>query len=56
MDKTKIAYYILFDSQTNIFELKQTTYDVNQIIDKMVSLNYPQICIEYYKSKQILGN
>jgi predicted phosphodiesterase len=51
-----VINYILFNSQTNVFELKQTTYDVNQIIDKMISLNYPQTCIEYYKLKQILGN
>jgi predicted phosphodiesterase len=51
-----VINYILFDSQTNIFELKQTNYDVNQIIDKMVSLNYPQMCIEYYNSKQIFKN
>ena len=51
-----VINYMLFNSQTNVFELKQTTYDVNQIIDKMVSLNYPQTCVEYYKSKQILGN
>lgn len=51
-----VINYILFDSQTNVFELKHTIYDTNQIINKMSSLNYPRECIEYYKSKQILGS
>jgi len=50
-----VINYALFDSENNTFELKQTKYNINLLLDKMKIDGYPQACIDYYKSKQILN-
>ncbi len=46
--------YILYDDINYLIDLKYLIYDHNLIIDKMISENYPKICIEYYKSKKTM--
>lgn len=44
--------YILWDTDKNEFQFKNITYDVNYVISKMEEMNYPEICINYYKNKK----
>ncbi len=48
-----IEYLIYDDSKNQIF-LKNQLYDHNIIINKLKSESYPEICINYYKNKNIL--
>jgi len=44
--------YILWDTDKNEFQFKNITYDVNYVISKLEGMNYPEICINYYKNKK----
>lgn len=46
--------YLKYDTETNIVELKQYLHDIDKVIDQMKSEKYPQLCIDYYSSKQRL--
>lgn len=44
--------YLILDTKKKSIELKSFTYDINKIIDKMKADKYPEICLEYYLSKE----
>jgi predicted phosphodiesterase len=46
--------YIIYDDSKNQITLKNLLYDHNIIINKLKSESYPEICINYYKNKNIL--
>lgn len=43
--------FILLDTEINKLELKKIEYNTTPLINEMVYKNYPQQCIDYYKSK-----
>jgi predicted phosphodiesterase len=49
-----VANYIIFDVHTTDVQLKSFKFDINIIIEKMIDLNYPDICINYYKNKKTI--
>ena len=49
-----VADYVLLDTNKNQLELRNFTYDVKQVIDKMREEKYPAICLEYYQNKERL--
>lgn len=44
--------YVVADVQKQQLELKSLLYDIDMVINQMVSLGYPQICIDYYLQKK----
>lgn len=48
------AEYIVYDDKKNSIELKSFVYDVDQVIKKMQTENYPQLCVDYYQNKRRL--
>lgn len=46
--------YIIYDDNKNYISLQNHLYDHNIIINKLISESYPEICIEYYRNKNIL--
>ena len=43
--------YIIWETQTNEFKLKQLYFNPNLLINELKSRNFPRICIDYYKNK-----
>jgi predicted phosphodiesterase len=46
--------YLQINTKLNTVELKSFIHDINKVINKMKERKYPQICIDYYLSKEIL--
>lgn len=46
--------YIIYDDMKNHITFRNQLYDHNIIINKLKSESYPEICINYYKNKNIL--
>lgn len=46
--------YCIYDHDKNVFSFHTFIHDINKLISEMKSLNYPEICIEYYKNKEQL--
>jgi predicted phosphodiesterase len=46
--------YIIYDDTQNYITLRNQLYNHNIIINKLKSESYPEICIDYYKNKNIL--
>ena len=44
--------YIKYDTIKKSIELKSFIHDIDKVINKMQSENYPKICIDYYNLKQ----
>ncbi len=50
-----INYIEVIESNQNLcFNLCMMPYDINKVINEMISRNYPTICLNYYRDKQIL--
>jgi putative phosphoesterase len=49
-----VINYIIWDTIKNTFECKSVEYNVDSVIEKMIQLRYPDICINYYKNKKRL--
>jgi len=45
--------YIIYDDTKNYIRLSNQIYDHHIIINKLKSESYPEICIDYYKNKNI---
>ena len=48
-----VSNYIILDEEKNLVELKSFTFDLRLVVDKMEKENYPQLCIDYYRSKKV---
>lgn len=46
--------YLQIDTETNIVELKSFIHDITKVVNEMKIRNYPQICVDYYLSKENL--
>jgi predicted phosphodiesterase len=46
--------YIIYNSENQSFSMKMEKYNHNCVIEKMESESYPKICLDYYRSKNIL--
>ena len=46
--------YLIHDSDNHNIELKSFLFDFDALIKQMENLNYPDICINYYKSKNVI--
>lgn len=47
-----IANYIIYDSESKFIEYKNFTFDIDKVINKMESMGYDPICLNYYKHKK----
>ncbi len=45
--------YSLYDTETKLFEFKEIKYNIEIVINEMISQDYPIHCINYYKEKNI---
>jgi predicted phosphodiesterase len=46
------ANYGLYNHETDSFELRYLTYDIDIVVSEMKNQKYPQICIDYYQNKE----
>ena len=46
--------YIIYNSQDQSFSMKMEKYNHYFVIEKMKSESYPKICLDYYRTKNIL--
>ncbi|SCX94691.1 Predicted phosphodiesterase [Nonlabens sp. Hel1_33_55] len=46
-----IINFLILDTLTGKAEIIDCHHDTGQLISKMVSLNYPKVCLDYYRSK-----
>jgi len=46
-----LAEYVIFDQKSDRVDLKSFVFDINLIINKMIDEGYPELCINYYRSK-----
>lgn len=44
--------YAEYNTNSRVIDLKTIAYDSDIVIDKMIEMKYPKLCIDYYKSKQ----
>lgn len=47
-----IINYMIWDTEKNDFQCFSIKYNVQFVIDKMIEMNYPENCINYYHKKQ----
>lgn len=47
-----IISYSMYNDETNTFSFKEVSYDVDIVINEMISRNYPQVCVDYYLNKK----
>lgn len=47
-----LANYIIWETDTNAFELKFQKYNIDLVISEMRNRNYPIECINYYNDKE----
>lgn len=43
--------FMIYESD-NSFEFRSIIYDIDKVINQMEIMNYPQVCIDYYRHKQ----
>jgi predicted phosphodiesterase len=46
--------YIIYNTENESFSLKMEKYNHKSVIEKMESESYPKICLDYYRTKNIL--
>ncbi len=46
------ACYGVYNHESDAFQLKNFTYDIEIVISEMKARRYPQICVEYYQNKE----
>jgi predicted phosphodiesterase len=46
-----LAEYVVFDQEVNRVDLKSFVFDIDVVINEMIVKGYPEICINYYQSK-----
>lgn len=49
-----VSNYIVIDTETDRVNLKSFKHDISAVIAEMEKLDYPEICMNYYKGKAIL--
>lgn len=47
-----LSCYLKVDTQKKTIELKNFVHDIDKVIKQMEFEKYPQICVDYYKSKK----
>ena len=48
------ASYAIYDDESGTLEMASITFDIDLVINEMRARSYPQICIDYYVSKDRL--
>jgi predicted phosphodiesterase len=46
-----LAEYLIYDQKINKVYLKSFVFDVDHLLNELISNGYPDICIKYYQSK-----
>ena len=46
-----VAEYIIWDTETGGFQLKNTLFQIDLLINEMKLKKFPKVCIDYYKNK-----
>lgn len=49
-----LSCYLKYDTDKNTIEMKNFVHDISKVIQEMESVGYPEICLNYYKSKKLL--
>lgn len=49
-----LSCYLKYDTEKKTIELKNFVHDISKVIDEMVAVGYPEICLDYYRSKKLL--
>ncbi|MES2808655.1 MAG: metallophosphoesterase family protein [Bacteroidota bacterium] len=47
-----VSEYVIWDLETNVFELKHLKFDLSIILNEMISQHFPATCINYYQNKK----
>lgn len=47
-----VSDYVVYDTKSNIIELKSFKNDIDLVINEMQARRYPDLCLEYYKNKK----
>lgn len=50
-----VANYLILDTKRNNVELKSFIFDIQKVISEMEVQKYPEICLNYYKSKKTIN-
>jgi predicted phosphodiesterase len=45
--------YLVYNTEGGKIDLKSTTYNLNLLLSEMENLNYPEECLNYYRSKKM---
>jgi len=48
-----VVNYLIFDSDTQLIQMKYLTYNVDLILNEMKKQQYTEICLNYYLQKEI---
>jgi putative phosphoesterase len=43
--------FLIYESSTQNVDFRSVLYDVDVVIDQMVKMEYPEICLDYYRDK-----
>ena len=43
--------FLIYESSTQNVDFRSVLYDVNVVIDQMVKMEFPEICLDYYRKK-----
>lgn len=46
-----VAEYVMYDDVQKTIGIKSFDYNIDTVINKMESENYPQLCVDYYRNK-----
>lgn len=49
-----VANYLIYNIETRIIEMKFMKFDIDRVLSKMETLDYPEDCIKYYRNKKKL--
>jgi predicted phosphodiesterase len=50
-----VINYLIYDTSSQLIEMKNLEYNVDLVINEMKSLKYPEVCINYYIDKKCLN-
>lgn len=45
--------YLIYDSDSKLITMKSITYNIDLVVNEMIQLSYPLVCINYYRSKML---
>lgn len=49
-----VSCYVKYDTEKKTIELKNFVHDISKVINHMEAVGYPDICLGYYRSKNVV--